>query len=137
MSADDMEDRVREAFASAGPSDELVASVRSRAVAAAASRPPVRPRRGRPRVLATIAIAGAVLGAGVATASVVLDQKDPSVPASPGTRAAIGESGILASAPWLFQQEGAPLIQSVPRLPALRFPRERPIGRRSTAWCAR
>ena len=105
-----IEDRVRDAFASAGPSDELVASAAAgpSPAAASASARAAAARGGRRRVLASIAVAGAVLGAGVATASVVLDQRNPTVPASPGTRAAIGESGILASAPGCSRPEGAP-----------------------------
>lgn len=123
MTDHDLEDRLRDTFASAEPSDELVASARGTAVAAAASRAPViRRARGRRRALATLAVAGLIAGAGVATAAVVLNEKQPAVPATPATRAAIGESGVLANAPWLFQAEGAPLIQTAPRRPSLRFP---------------
>ncbi len=50
MTDHDLEDRLRDTFASAEPSDELVASARGTAVAAAASRAPViRRARGRRR----------------------------------------------------------------------------------------
>lgn len=120
---DDPEQRLRDAFGSSGPSDELVATARGRAVdAASAGAQATRRRRGRRRTLAALAIAGALVGAGVATAAVVFDRAEPTVPATAGTRAAIGESGVLASAPWLFQAEGGQRIDAARRLPSLRFP---------------
>jgi hypothetical protein len=120
--SDGAEDRLRDAFAGSGPSDELVASARGRAVDAASAGARTTRRRGRRRTFAVLAVAGALVGGGAATAAVVFDRGDPTVPATAGTRAAIGESGILASAPWLFQAEGGQAIGAVARLPSLRFP---------------
>lgn len=120
--SDGLEDRLRDAFAPSGPSDELVAAARGRAVDAASAGARVTQRRGRRRTFAVLALAGALVGGGAATAAVVFDRAEPTVPATAGTRAAIGESGILASAPWLFQAEGGQAIGAVPRLPSLRFP---------------
>lgn len=118
---DRAEERLRDAFAGAGPSDELVASARGRAVDAASARARRAPR-GRRRTFAVLAIAGALVGGGMATAAMVFERGEPAVPATPAARAAIGESGVLASAPWLFQAEGGQSVRAVPRLPSLRFP---------------
>lgn len=118
-----MEDLVRDAFASAEPSERTMQGARGRAVAAASSAASASRRwGGRRRVLTVAAVAALVLGAGAATASMMLTQRTPAVPSDPGSRAAIGESGVLAHAPWLFQAGGSPPVQTAPRLPSLRFP---------------
>lgn len=79
----------------------------------------------RRRRLLTITVAGALLAGSAATGAAIWVSHgagDPITGVTPGGRAALSESPTLASAAWLFQQNGAPHIATVPRRPAIQFP---------------
>jgi hypothetical protein len=116
---DRLDERLRDALDGLEPSPTSARRAREAAAAAAVA----RRRRHRVRTVASVALAGAVLGGGVGAAAVVLrDEGGPAVPAGPEARAAISESAVLARAPWLVQPNGAPHLSTVRLLPSLRFP---------------
>ncbi|WP_217924991.1 hypothetical protein [Miltoncostaea oceani] len=123
MSDDDLERRIRRSVRGVEPSDEVIARVRRTAVRAAElARPAARQFRSR-RAILSYALAGAVLTGGGATAAVMLSgSSGATVPVSPEAEAALRES-VVGRAAWLQPgYRGSPLVQVVPRLPALRFP---------------
>lgn len=121
MSDDPLDERLRDALDGVGPSAASARRARAAAVEAAQR----RAARGRHSVRVPLALAliGAVVMAGVATAAVMLSDSDaPTVPAGDEAREAIAESSLLARAPWLVQPNGSPTVQTEPRLSSLRFP---------------
>jgi len=95
--------------------DQVAASAR-----AAADRAEGR-RRWRTRLIVGVAIGLALAGA-TAAALTTRPWEGGSIPASPGARAGIAESAVLARAPWLVQRTGAQYVQDTRALPSLQFP---------------
>lgn len=123
MNDRDLERRIQDALQDASPGEEALARAREAAVRGAA-RATARRRRAARRTFGLLAAAAVVLAAGATAGAIMLTQDDtPALPVQPGARPAIAESAILARAPWLIQTDGAPLVQRVRRLPALRYPR--------------
>ena len=123
MNDRDLERRIQDALSDASPGEDALARAREAAVRGA-SRAAARRRRAARRTFGLLAAAAVVLAAGATAGAIMLTQNDsPALPVAPGAKPAIGESAILARAPWLFQGDGAPYVQEVKRLPALRYPR--------------
>jgi hypothetical protein len=118
--AGDLAARMREVPLPDGVEERLVRSAREEAARLGAG----RSRGRRRRVLALALAAAALAGGGTALALRVLDDgpTGTTIAPAPEARAAIAESGVLARAPWIVQDRGAPRIDRVGPLPSLVLP---------------
>lgn len=130
----------RRALRRLGPSDEVMsrvdAAVRAQVRAMAGGDPAAAGaapggagaafavRRRRRRLITAITVGALVVGSAAAGAALWVSHGagEPIAGVTPEGRAGLRESPTLSSAAWVFQDQGAPHIRDVRRLPAIQFP---------------